>query len=116
MAYINSKVYVTNFLGGSVSIIDTLNPTGPVTTVGVGSHPTAIAITPDGLSAYVANTLSGTVSIINTLDPTGSTITVTVGTTPRDIAMVSLSNTPPIPPSVGSLESYLKYSKVHTQK
>jgi YVTN family beta-propeller protein len=62
---------------GSVSVIDTANPTAPVGPIAVGLHPTAMFVqagtpkpgkpkkaTPDAL--FVANTNSDTISVINT--------------------------------------------------
>lgn len=49
-----ARAYFTNFLDGSVSVIDTagLTETGRIT---VGRNPTEISITPDGKQAYVLN-------------------------------------------------------------
>ena len=57
--------YVVNEGDGTVSVIDTA-ANAVVTTVGVGSHPRGVAITPDGKRAYVTNAASNTVSVIDT--------------------------------------------------
>jgi YVTN family beta-propeller protein len=59
-----ARVYVTNILQDTVSVIDTLTNT-LVGTITVGQSPWGIAITPDGTRAYVANS-SGTISVIDT--------------------------------------------------
>ena len=53
-----------------------------VTTVAVGSRPTAVDITPDGQLIYVVNSGSGTVSIQQENPPTFARGVVTVGGTP----------------------------------
>src|SRR5207302_1986673 len=71
-----SKVYVTNNGAGTVTPIDVAtNAAGsPIT---VGSHPQAVAFTPDGTKAYIANYLSNTVTPITVAtDTAGSNIAV----------------------------------------
>ncbi|MEU9048496.1 YncE family protein, partial [Kitasatospora sp. NPDC048343] len=60
--------------------------TPPDPTVAVGSFPTGVAITPDGLHAYVTNEGDNTVSVIDTATNT-VTATVVVGTGPFDVAV-----------------------------
>ena len=67
--------YVANAGSGTVSVINTSTNT-VVKTVGVGSDPCGVAITPNGSDAYVANAGSGTVSVINT---STNTVVKTVG-------------------------------------
>ncbi|KJY41006.1 hypothetical protein VR41_14150, partial [Streptomyces sp. NRRL B-1568] len=55
-------------------------------TVTVGTFPTGVAITPDGLHAYVANEGSNDVSVISTATNT-VTATITVGATPFGVAI-----------------------------
>ena len=55
--------YVANGGSNTVSVIDTATKT-VVATVGVGSVPDGIAVTPDGTHVYVANSSSDTVSVI----------------------------------------------------
>jgi len=77
------RAYVTNFLSNSVSIIDT-GTNAVVTTVAVGAHPVAVAVTPDGSRAYVANSSSGNVSVIAT---DSVVATVGVGSFPVAVAI-----------------------------
>ena len=67
--------YVTNFSSNTVSVIATASNT-VVATVGVGSGPVGVAITPDGAFAYVTNAFSNTVSVIATAS---NTVVATVG-------------------------------------
>ena len=57
-----------------------------VTTVGVGSTPWGVAVSPDGSRVYVANYGDSSVSVINTATNTVVT-TVSVGSYPWDLAM-----------------------------
>ena len=57
-------VYVANFGGGAVMVIDTTTR-GVTSTMYVGDSPLGIAITPNGEYAYVTRA-SGIVSVINT--------------------------------------------------
>lgn len=49
---------------GTVSVIDTMNPTMPILSIAVQLHPTAMNL--DGTTLYVANTNSDTISVIDT--------------------------------------------------
>src|SRR5665647_2591041 len=62
---------------GTVSVIDTANPSTPVSSIPVQLHPTAMYL--DGTTLYVANTNSDTVSVIDT--KTG-TVMQTIATQP----------------------------------
>jgi YVTN family beta-propeller protein len=57
--------YVTNFLTGSISVVDILTNT-VIKSIAVGSNPGALSETPDGKFIYVANSGSNTVSVIST--------------------------------------------------
>ncbi len=57
-------VYVANVGSATVSVIDTASNI-VIATVGVGSEPFALAITPDGARVYVANDGMATVSVID---------------------------------------------------
>jgi YVTN family beta-propeller protein len=61
----NKKVYVTNMVGGTVSVIDA-GALHLVRTIPVGTEPFGCALTPDGKKLYVANFSSDDVSVINT--------------------------------------------------
>lgn len=80
-----SFAYVANEGGGGVSVIDTTSNIS-FETVGVGSGPIGVAITPDGTRAYVANVFSDSVSVIDT---SGNTVIATVdsGRSPSLIAI-----------------------------
>ena len=57
-------VYVTNFLGSTVSVIDTATRAVSAT-IPVGPLPILVAVTPDGTHAYVSNQGDDTVSVID---------------------------------------------------
>ena len=80
-------VYTANFIGNTVSVIDTFSNT-VAATVTVGNGPQGIAIA--GSSAYVANYNDGTVSVIDTSSNTVSA-TVTVGINPQGVAIIGTS-------------------------
>ena len=77
------RVFVSNFLADSVSVIDT-GTQQVIATIPVGHKPRGIAITPSGDAIYVGNVRDGTVSII---DSTTLTVidTVTVGVQPWQV-------------------------------
>jgi YVTN family beta-propeller protein len=82
------KVYVTNMVGGTVSVINatTFQATKAIL---VGTEPFGCALTPDGGKLYVANFVSDNVSVINTTtDQVIKTIPVPAGNNkPRAIAI-----------------------------
>ncbi len=84
LAYAQGYAYTANFGSDSVSVIDTSNNT-VVATVGVGSQPYGIAVTPDGTRAYVAN-CGGDVWVINTSSNTVAA-KVVVGGCPYGVAI-----------------------------
>jgi YVTN family beta-propeller protein len=59
-----SKVYVTNELANTVSVIDTATDTVSAT-IPVGLGPIGVAVKPDGSKVYVANFLANTASVID---------------------------------------------------
>ena len=76
----NNNVYTANFGNNTVSVINTtLNVV--TATVAVGTHPVALAETPNGQKLYVANQSSGTVTVISTIDDT-VIATIPVGSSP----------------------------------
>ena len=76
----NNNVYTANFGNNTVSVINTtLNVV--TATVAVGTHPVALAETPNGQKLYVANQGSGSVSVISTIDDT-VVATIAVGSSP----------------------------------
>ena len=58
------RIYVANYFGNSVSVIDTQSQS-VVSTIFVGLGPQGIAITPDGSRLYVSNFDDGTVSVVD---------------------------------------------------
>ena len=82
------KVYVTNMVSGTVSVIDSRKKK-VVDTIRVGAEPFGCALTPDGKMLYVANQSSETVSVIDTeRDHVVDTIRQ-VGTKPHGIAITA---------------------------
>src|SRR5439155_1397238 len=58
------RVFATDYLGDSVSVIDTATQT-LIQNIPVGSNPRGIAVIPDGHEIYVTNVSDGTVSVID---------------------------------------------------
>jgi YVTN family beta-propeller protein len=83
---------VTNWLDGTVSVIDT-SADAVVATVAVGRSSYGVAITPDGTRAYVTNGEYSTVSVIDIA--TGTVVaTVAVGVFPLGIAITPALKAP----------------------
>ena len=80
------KIYVTNAVSGTVSVIDA-NQRTVIKTVTVGTEPTGCALTLDGAKLYVANQGSNDVSVIDTGSDTIVKSIVAVGSKPRAIAI-----------------------------
>ena len=92
MAPVGKLAYVTSNLSNSVSVIDTATNI-VLASVGVGSDPFAVSITPDGKHAYVANRGSNSVSVIATA--TNEVVaTIPVGDGPSAVGII------PPPPGV----------------
>ncbi len=84
----NAKVYVTNMVSGTVSVINAATRQ-VVKTIKVGTEPFGCALTPDGSSLFVANQSSDNVSVINTkADLLVKTIS-NVGPKPHGIAITA---------------------------
>ena len=81
--------YVTNFGGGTLSVIDTLHGT-LITNIAVGPGPQSVAVNPAINRAYVASN-SGTLSVV---DITSNTVvaTVNVGAGPWGVALFPAAN------------------------
>ena len=60
-----SRMFVTNYDSGNVSIIDTASEK-VIKSVEVGSSPVAVVVSPDGSKAYVANSFSNSITVIDT--------------------------------------------------
>jgi YVTN family beta-propeller protein len=84
----DKKVYVTNMVSGTVSVINT-NALKVVKVIPVGTEPFGCALTPDGSKLYVANFSSDNISVINTTnDQVTTTIALPAGNNkPRAIAV-----------------------------
>ena len=57
-----NTAYITNYVSGSVTVIDT-SANDVTGTIIVGSEPVGLVVTADGLRAHVANQGSATVSV-----------------------------------------------------
>lgn len=64
-----AKVYVANYYGSTVSVIETVNNT-VTATVNVGNNPNGIAFSPDRKKVYVTNLGNLNMSIIDTATTT----------------------------------------------
>jgi len=84
-----NRVYVSNQLDGTVSVIDGATNT-VMATVKVGLYPNGIAVNPRTNRIYVANLNSGTLSIINGEKLTTSTLRL--GQSPAKVAVNSSTN------------------------
>ena len=84
----DKKVFVTNMVDGTVSVIDADRPWVCRKTIRVGTEPFGCAVTPDGRKLYVANFGSDNVSVISTKFERVIKTIKNVGTKPRGIAIV----------------------------
>src|SRR5262245_18842448 len=82
----DAKVYVTNMVSGTVSVIGQTSHT-VIKTIKVGTEPFGCALSPDGTRLYVANQSSDDVSLINTATDTVIKTIRPVGPKPRGIAV-----------------------------
>src|SRR5262245_13484804 len=82
----NAKVYVTNMVSGTVSVINRAART-VVKTIKVGTEPFGCALSPDGTKLYVANQSSDDVSLISTATDAVVKTIRPVGPKPRGIAV-----------------------------
>ena len=90
-----SKVYVGDeipFVGGTVSVIDTVTNT-VIATIPVGLIPEGVAVTPDGSKVYVTSIETNTVSVVDTATNTVSAtihippLNPVIGATPSSVAV-----------------------------
>jgi YVTN family beta-propeller protein len=82
-----ARIYVTNQLDNSASVIDGATHK-IVATVRVGVSPAQMAVSPDRKSVYIANTGSNTVSVLNTdHDTIAKTIALPPRSRPVDVAV-----------------------------
>jgi YVTN family beta-propeller protein len=82
------KVYVTNMVSGTVSVINA-RERKVVETIKVGTEPFGCALTPDGNRLYVANQSSETISVIDTKRDHVIETIKDVGTKPHGIAITA---------------------------
>src|SRR5438034_2157823 len=82
-----ARIYVTNQLDNTVSVIDGATHK-VVATVRVGVAPAQMAVSPDRRSVYIANTGSNTVSVLDTATNTiARTIALPRGSRPAGVAV-----------------------------
>jgi YVTN family beta-propeller protein len=85
---VTNQVYVANYGGTTVTVID--GATNGTATVTVGSVPNAVAVNAVTNKVYVANDSSNSVTVID--GATNGTTTVTVGSNPRAVAVNPVTN------------------------
>ena len=86
------RVYVSNTVSGTVSVIDTASRQ-VISTILAGTEPYGIALTPNGTKLYVANARSNDVSVIDTATNAVTRTINGVGNEPRGIAITSDGDT-----------------------
>lgn len=110
------RAYVTNFVGNSVTVIDTGTRTA-IKTIPLTAHAESIAISPDGKTAYVtvesservftisteSNTVTGSIvaapeASALAISPSGESAYVGIG--PEDVQMIFLRNGAPMSPPI----------------
>ena len=84
----DAKVYVTNMVSGTVSVIDAARRK-VVDEIKVGTEPNGCALTPDGRKLFVANQSSRTISVIDTRRDRVIETIRGVGTKPHGIAITA---------------------------
>jgi len=82
---LGTRVYVTDFIHNTVSVIDT-GTNSVVATVGVGGAPDGVAVDPAGTHVYVANSGDDTVSVISAATNT-VVATVKLSGSPSSVAV-----------------------------
>ena len=82
----STVLYVTNYGGNSVSVVN-CNDATVTATISVGTQPEGLCFTPDGSKVYVCNSGSNTVSIIDTASKTVVS-TVNVGNKPTNVTTI----------------------------
>src|SRR5579862_3343421 len=81
---VTNQIYVVNYGGNSVTVID--GATNTTTTLAVGSNPVGVAVNPITNQIYVTNYYSSSVTVINGATNTVIT-TVSVGLNPNGVAV-----------------------------
>jgi YVTN family beta-propeller protein len=85
---VTNKIYVTNFNGASVTVINGADNT--VTNIPVGETPTNIAVNYVTNKIYIVNQDSDSVTVIDGV--TNQTVTIPVGSQPAGIAVNTVTN------------------------
>lgn len=95
LAVSRQKLYVSEWNGGSVTVIDT-GQGKRLRRIPTGGHPSGLGLSPDGARLYVANATSDSVSVIDT---STDSVTATVGLSPYPQApMGSMPNAVAVSP------------------
>jgi YVTN family beta-propeller protein len=82
----DSKVYVTNMVSGTVTVIDP-KKRHVIRTIEVGTEPFGCALSPDGRKLYVSNQSDNTISVISTRSDRVVDTIENVGPKPHGIAI-----------------------------
>lgn len=77
-ALADPSAYVANFLGNSISVVNTANGRITATIAVPGTNPLGVAVSPDARRVYVAN---GNLSTVSVIDATRNTVIATIGST-----------------------------------
>ncbi len=85
----DKKVYVTNAVSGTVSVVDA-SQRAVIKTIAVGTEPTGCALTLDGAKLYVANLGSNDVSVIDAATDSVVKTIAAVGAKPRAVAVAEV--------------------------
>ncbi|MFI4930621.1 MAG: YncE family protein, partial [Burkholderiales bacterium] len=85
----DKKVYITNAVSGTVSVIDA-SQRAVIMTIAVGPEPTGCALTLDGAKLYVANLGSNDVSVIDAATDSVIKTIAAVGAKPRAVAVAEV--------------------------
>lgn len=86
----NTRAYVANSAGNSITVLDTVNG-AVLQTIALTSSPTRLAVNDDGTRLYVSSAQAGTVSVINT-DTSAVIKTIRVGDVPTGIVISPTGN------------------------
>jgi YVTN family beta-propeller protein/VCBS repeat-containing protein len=83
-----TKMYVTNLVDGTISVIDLSTATPTVTSIFVGLHPISTAVSPDGGRLYVTLAQPEAPDSVVVIDlATGATTPIEVSRIPFDVAV-----------------------------
>ena len=91
VAFAAPFAYITNIIGGTVSVIDTANNTVDHTIPVIG-NPYGVAVSPDGSRVYIGSWGSNTLSTIDAVNNTVIGVSVSVGIQPIGVAITPNGN------------------------